>query len=183
MSSAMYYIAVVAPDPINEQVVVWKKYMRDRFGCIVALKSPAHITLISPFWMNQELQPQLETFLEKFCSERKSFLIQLKNFGSFKPRVIFVQVEHSEMLLHLKTTLETDLSTVRTFPIKTDSRPFHPHITIANRDLNKKDFYPAWEHFKNKAYEYSFLVSGLSILKHSGSVWDLAFSPTFRVDN
>jgi 2'-5' RNA ligase len=175
----MYYIAILAPEEINEQVLGWKHFMRDRFGCIVALKSPAHITLVSPFWMNKDLQPQLEQALHVFSSDRKSFTIKLKDFGSFKPRVIFVHVEQSDTLTQTKDALQNHLLANSLFPIEKETRPFHPHVTLANRDLHKKDFIPAWEHFANRQFEYSFVVTGISLLKHNGTQWEVACISSF----
>jgi 2'-5' RNA ligase len=135
--------------------------------------------MISPFWMNNDLQPGLETFIHNFSRDKNSFPVQLKNFNSFKPRVIFVNVEHSASLLQLKTALENELTAGQNYPIKKETRPFHPHITIANRDLLKKDYYTAWEHFKNKQYDDNFLVTGLSLLKHNGTVWETVFTTNF----
>ena len=167
----MYYIAIIAPEAIDEQVKSWKLYLRDHFGCIVALKSPAHLTLISPFWMNTELQQALQNSMQEFSSSQHGFTLQLKNFDSFKPRVIFVQVMQSDNLLQLKNILEKHLLAHSQFPIK-EARAFHPHITLANRDLQKKDFGTAWEHFNKKNYETSFLVEGITLMKHNGLQWE-----------
>lgn len=48
-TASMYFVAVVCPDEINQKVLSFKHWMRDQFGCTVALKSPAHITLIPHF--------------------------------------------------------------------------------------------------------------------------------------
>lgn len=52
----MYFVAIVCPGQINEKVEQFKQWMKDRFGCVVAMKSPAHITLIPPFWLAHEMQ-------------------------------------------------------------------------------------------------------------------------------
>lgn len=179
MGNSMYYIAVLAPAKINEQVMQWKHYMRDRFNCIVALKSPAHITLISPFWMDIDLQPVLENVTEDFSRTRRSFSIALNNFDCFKPSVIFVHVEKSDLLESLKTEFETHLLTNTSFHIKTEMRPFCPHITIANRDLHKKDFIEAWQYFKDKTYHASFLANGITVMKHNGVYWDSIYTANF----
>ena len=181
MNSAMYYISIVAPEAINEQVAQWKNFMRDRFGCIVALKSPAHITLASPFWMNASLQGLLEDTIKEFSNNQKNFLIELKDFGSFKPRVIFVRVTESVDSTHLRDSLEEHLLTNPLFPIKKTARPFHPHITVANRDLHKTDFYTAWEYFKNKKYEASFMANGITLMKHNGILWEAVYKASFPV--
>ena len=175
----MYYIALLAPDAINEDILRWKHFMRDRFGCIVALKSPAHITLISPFWMKTDLQSILDISINEFASTRESVSISLKNFDCFKPRVIFVQVERSEQLNSLKNDFEKHLSISDRFPIRGETRSFHPHITIANRDLHKKDFIEAWEYFKNKTYPARFVANGITLLQHSGIKWEAVHTAFF----
>lgn len=170
----MYFIAVAAPSVVNEKVLEWKHYMRDHFGCTVALRSPAHITLIAPFWMNEELEQQLINDVENFAKEQSPLDIALKNFDAFKPRVIFVHVEENKMLAELKSSLEQFLLSKNKYPVKKETRPFHAHLTIANRDLRKKDFAPAFEHFTNMEYEAAFDVRELALLKHNGVQWIIA---------
>ncbi len=55
----MYFVALVAPPDINADVLKWKNFFKEKFGCTVALKSPAHITLIPPFWMKEESEDDL----------------------------------------------------------------------------------------------------------------------------
>ncbi|MBC7829469.1 MAG: 2'-5' RNA ligase family protein [Chitinophagaceae bacterium] len=179
MSSAMYYIAILAPGEVNEKILQWKHFMRDRFGCIAALKSPAHITLISPFWMNKDFQFLLENNLKEFSNNQESFLIELTDFGSFKPRVIFVHVKQSDHLTILATALQNALLKNPLFSIKESIRQFHAHITIANRDLHKNDFNTAWEYFKHKKYQASFPARGITLMKHTGLQWEPACTAVF----
>lgn len=177
MSTAkMYFIAIVAPAQINTQVLQWKYYMRDHYGCTVALRSPAHITLIPPFWMNEQLEPGLITDVDSFSLQHHSFPITLKNFDAFKPRVIFVGIEENKSLQQLKSSLEQHLLSLHKYPIKKESRPYHPHLTIANRDLRKKDFYPAFDHFSKIDYAETFPASDIAVLKHDGMEWQVYHS-------
>ena len=175
----MYYIALLAPEAINVQVLEWKHFMRDLFGCVIALKSPAHVTLCSPFWMNSDLQQSLEESIKTFSSAQKGFDVELKNFDSFKPRVIFVHVNESSMLSQLQQGLEAHLLSNPLFPVKKTTKPFHPHITIANRDLGKNDFRRAWDHFWDKKYEASFQANGITLLRHNGLQWEPVYTAFF----
>ncbi|AEW03574.1 2'-5' RNA ligase [Niastella koreensis] len=176
----LHFIAIVAPEEINQQVLQWKHYMKKHFQCKVALKSPAHITLIPPFELPDSLQTEMQELLLPFASRRQSFPIQLKNFAAFKPRVIYVDVLPGEPLNELKTALETTLLQSNRFPIKKEDRPFHPHVTIANRDLRKEDFPLAWQHFQQINYEASFIAGAISLLRHNGQVWEIACSFPFN---
>ena len=169
----MYFIALVSPEEIDQQVIKWKNLMKEKFGCMAALRSPAHITLIPPFWMKAELENELIQSLDEFSKLQNRVLIQLKNFSSFKPGVVFVDVIKNEQLALLRTDLEDFLLRQEKFPFKKELRPFHPHITIATRDLYKKAFFEAWDIFQNKKYEAEWKAKGVSVLRHNKKNWDV----------
>ena len=52
-------------------------------------------------------------------------------------------------------------------------RPFHPHITIAFRDLKKPMFYEAWEYFGGLKFNGRFSVEEVNLLKHEGGKWNV----------
>ena len=172
----MYFVALVAPKEINIRVLKWKNFFKDHFGCSVALKSPAHITIIPPFWMNEELESHLINSINAFSTDKKRFEITLKDFAAFKPRVIYVDVIKNEWLNELHGSLADFIYAENKYPVKKDDRPFHPHVTLATRDLYKKSFQEAWEIFSTKKYEASWLVNGISLLRHNKKNWDVIFT-------
>ena len=176
----MYFIALVAPDEINQKILKWKEWMKERFSCEVALRSPAHITLIPPFWMQPDLEKVLIDSIKEFSAGVKSFSILLKDFSCFQPKVIFTNVVKNDELLHLKQDLEQFLISANKFPINKDDRVFHPHVTLATRDLYKKAFYEAWEYFKEKKYEAQWQAEGLSLLRHNQKKWDVITTSQFK---
>ena len=176
----MYFIAIVAPTEINDDILKWKHLMKERFDCSVALRSPAHVTLVPPFWMNETLENKLQDAISNFSQKERQFEIFLKNFAAFKPRVIFVDVIGSRFLQDLHTQLLQFLINVNLFPIEKEERPFHPHVTIATRDLHKKSFSQAWEIFKEKKYEASWPVNCISLLRHNQKNWDVIFTSQFQ---
>ena len=170
----MYFIALVAPEDINKEVLKWKHWMKERYQCEVALRSPAHITLVPPFWMKPELENDLISAMNEFSKQQQVFNVQLNNFSHFKPRVIFVDVVMNEQLIQLKEELFDFLQKTGRYPLKEDKRSFHPHVTIAARDLHKKAFAEAWEHFGEKKYTAGWNVQSISLLKHNSKNWDVA---------
>lgn len=172
----LHFIAIVTPNDINQQVLEWKHYMLQQFNCKVALKSPAHITLIPPFRMPDAMQPDLKAVLRSFAGTHTSFPVQLKDFAAFKPRVIYVHVQPNARLNALKASLEASLLHDNRFPIKKEERPYHPHVTIANRDLAAANFPTAWQHFQAISYEETFTANAIALLRHNGQVWDVAAS-------
>ena len=57
--------------------------------------------------------------------------------------------------------------------IKKDDRFFHPHITIANRDMKPAHFEKAWEHFSNKKFSETFDMNSISLLKLGQAKWNV----------
>ena len=176
----MDYIAIVAPKAINQQVLRWKNFFKENFGSVVALRSPAHITLIPPFWMKEELENVLINDINEFSITKTKFEITLKDFAAFKPGVIYVDVLKNEKLNTLFESFSDFIYKQNKYPVKKDDRPFHPHVTLATRDLYKKAFYEAWEIFSVKKYEASWEVNGISLLRHNKKNWDVIYTSHFE---
>jgi 2'-5' RNA ligase len=49
--------------------------------------------------------------------------------------------------------------------------PFHPHITIAFRDLKKSMFAKAWQEFSSKKFEAVWQVKVIVLLKNEDNQW------------
>lgn len=170
-SHKMYYAAIVCPPETDEKIFQLKEWMRKQFGCVVALKSPGHITLIPPFWMDETREQELLDHLHSFKSDYFPLEIQLNGFSYFDDRVLFVQVNENANMSELR--LQTEAHFLQSFSneIRKDERPFHPHVTIANRDVSPSAFIKAWQHFEKEQFETSFTVNTISILKLKESRW------------
>jgi 2'-5' RNA ligase len=175
----MYFVAIVLPEELNKEVRVFKDRMLAKWGCKVGLKSPAHITLIPPFWMDETLQTELLRDLDVLCSSLHPFPITTNNFAAFKPRTIFIQPVLHEGLKKLKRATDSFCKAHKQYGAKADNRPFHPHITIATRDLHKQAFAEAWLYFEQQKFEVVFDAKGLSVLRHNTQAWDVIHTSPF----
>jgi len=175
----MYFIATVLPKELNEKILLHKNFMLEKFNCKVGLKSPAHITIIPPFWMEAEKETQLINDIDSLSKSVSSFSIKTNNFSAFKPRTIFVDVHENEKLKNIKKTSDNFFRQLSHYKIKIDDGPFHPHITIATRDLLRKAFYQAWPLFENKKFEEQWMATGLSVLRHNKKNWDVIYTSQF----
>lgn len=175
----MYFIALVLPPELDQQVLKYKTWMFEKFGCTVGLKSPAHITLIAPFWMEETKENELIGDIEKFTG-RKEFEISTKHFSSFRPRTIFIEPESCKDLENLKREMDHYFGQKEDYKMVKDNRPFHPHITIATRDLRKKDFGEAWQHFAEKEFPAHWSVEGISLLRHNKKKWEVIHTSHFK---
>jgi 2'-5' RNA ligase len=170
----LYFIAIVLPSPILEQVTELKSFVADNFASKAALRSPAHITLQMPFKKSPDKEPLLISFLNDFAQKHVSIPISLKNYNAFTPRVIYIDVEENQALWQLQKSLQEQGQSILKLNQSTyRNQGFHPHVTIAFRDLKKSMFTMAWEFFKDKSFEATFVAERLALLKHDGTQWQV----------
>ncbi|MCU7549463.1 2'-5' RNA ligase family protein [Chitinophagaceae bacterium LB-8] len=175
----MYFIAIVLPQELNEKVLHWKKYMHEKYHCKVGLKSPAHITIIPPFWLEENMEEELLNDVEVLAKEMAPFQIGTNNFSAFKPRTIYIAVTQNPELKKLKHKADQYFSDKEQYGLKIETRQFNPHITIATRDLFKKDFYESWPFFETKEFKEEWNARSLSVLRHNKRNWDVIYAAPF----
>lgn len=168
----MYYLALVCPPDVDARVLAWKHWMQNRFGCRNALRSPAHITLVPPFWWTDERASELENAVRHFYSNTPPLHITLQGFSHFKSRVLFIDVLPQPQLGKLRKQLEDHLLQELPGCIKPESRPFHPHVTIATRDLSPDAFRQAWKRLEKEPFEAQFETDTLTLLRLGSERWE-----------
>jgi 2'-5' RNA ligase len=168
-----YFIAIVPPEPLLSQIQDLKKSIFEKYQTKGALRSPGHITLHMPFSWEDEKEDKLISCLKYFDFET-AFNVSLENFSCFEPRVVFINVKEEETLFQLQKHLVQHVkSNLQLFNQSGNMRGFHPHITIAFRDLKKPVFYKIWEEFQNKSFERNFLCDSIFLLKHIDHKWEM----------
>jgi 2'-5' RNA ligase len=125
------------------------------------------------------MEKDLFEALTVFSSRQEQFTIHLKNFSNFAPKVIFIDVVPNQSLEDLWKNVNAFLVLQNKFPLKKDDRPFHPHITLANRDLYKKAFIEAWQKFSGLEYEAAWHANSVSLLGHNKNNWEVLFTGNF----
>lgn len=169
----LYFIAIVPPSPVREQVWALKEYFREHYNSKASLNSPPHITLHMPFQWKLGKEENLIHSLQAFADSQKQFHISLQNFSAFEPRVIYIDIAANENLKHLQQELMRFCKTnLNLFHAQYRDLPFHPHVTLAFRDLKKAMFERAWAEFQTKSYQADFLANQITLLKHDGKTWN-----------
>lgn len=170
--SSLYYIAILPNEEVAKQITDFKLYAKSNFDTQRALTSPAHITIIPPFRLKKgvDINTVLHT-VEAFCNNQDTFSIALRNFDRFGNRVIFVNVQPNAALEKMWQKLYLILA--EAYQIKQSRTDFHPHITVAFKDLDEEQFPDAWSYFSSIEYAATFEVRQLAILKHNGKHWEV----------
>ncbi len=165
----LYFLAIVPTEPLLSSLQEEKERFSALYHTSHALKSPPHITLYKPFrWEDEQA---LISKLEEAVKDMPSFALNLKDYGAFAPRVIFVDVEGSEKLGMLKNAVEETMADA--LQVEKEHRPFAPHLTLAHKDLSPQNFKKAWHELKEKPFQASFEVEGFWLLKHNGRKWEM----------
>jgi 2'-5' RNA ligase len=177
---AKYFIAIVPTGNLFDEIETLKKTISNKYATKGALLSPAHITLHMPFEFDENKEQKLIKCLSDFSFE-SCFDIELKNLDCFAPRVVFVNVEKTEELNALQKQLVSHLKkNLNIFNQADDMRGFHPHITIAYRDLKKPVFYQIWDEYQNKSFEKTFTCQSFWLLKKDKKQWKLLQEFSFK---
>ncbi|WP_372975934.1 2'-5' RNA ligase family protein [Muriicola sp.] len=181
MTTDLYLIALLPPEPLREHIRVLKEEMKDRFGSAHALKSPAHITLQPPFRLPSQEEGRLNAVLKRFAGSQGPFRVTLQGFDCFPPRVIFIRIEDHAPIIELVDRLRDHLTLQSLVETQGDDPPFHPHMTIATRDLKQPAFQRAWAQFKDRPFDASFEVHSIFLLRHKGQFWEIQGEFNFGV--
>jgi 2'-5' RNA ligase len=174
MSKQLFFIALLPPLEIQQEANKIKQYFAEVYDSKAALKSPPHITLQPPFYWEIDRLLELKTILQEFAQQQVPLLITLDGFAVFKPRVIYIDVYKTPELLtrqkELMLQLESSLNIIHK---ASKTRPFMPHMTVGFKDLTKANFYKAWDEFQERAFNYQFTASELTLLQFKVKKWEI----------
>ena len=179
-AKSLYLIALVPDLALRERIRLLKEEMKQRFGSSHALKSPAHITLQMPFRREESLEPALVQALNALACQQRVFQVPLLGFDCFPPRVLFVRVGNWEAITKLHNRLQKVLEEDLGFSRQDNGFRFHPHMTIATRDLSEESFLRAWPEYAKRPFDAVFAVNSLFLLKHNGKNWQLFLEFPFQ---
>lgn len=174
-----YFLAIVLPQPFLNETELIKQDLKRKFGLKGALRSPSHITLHMPFELNVKSEFDLLTLLKSIQNDQP---IQIKSngLGAFDQRVIYIDITLNEQLFSLHKLLVNQLS--KCFNLENEinnQRGFHPHVTLAFRDLKKHQFNEVKTFLTGFNSSFKFTATSFSILKLN-KTWEVLESFSLR---
>lgn len=170
---SLYFIALLPNSELQERIENIKEEMATKYASFHALKLPAHVTLQPPFKLKDDREIQIHLMLEEFVKDQEQFIIELQNFGSFPPRVLFIDVANKKPISEFQESLKNLLVQCEILKEKEVDDRFHPHVTIATRDLKDKIFKIAWADLSNRNFTANWEVKSLILFKHNGKIWEM----------
>jgi 2'-5' RNA ligase len=186
--TGQYFIALIPPSPIYDEALGQKLYFKENYNCKASLNSPPHITLHMPFRWKEKKEVELALLLDQYMRRFDPIKVCLDNYSSFPPRVIFINVVKTEALEMLQRGIQRFCKKeLNLFNSNYKEQPFHPHLTLAFRDLKKPNYKKAWEEFGNREYKAEFIADRIALLKHTGKVWEVFkefnLESSYTIDN
>ncbi|WP_343851420.1 RNA 2',3'-cyclic phosphodiesterase [Algoriphagus jejuensis] len=175
-----YFLALVPPAEILRKANDIKLRVRDEFGIKYALKSPPHITLKMPFNYNESKESQLVERLEEHLRHQAPFTVKISGVGSFGKRVVYLGIEKSEPLLALQRQLNLFCKQQLHLVDELSDRNFHPHMTVAFKDLKPSHFSDVLEKVKEHRIDTEYSAAELTLLKRIERVWISQCSLPFK---
>ena len=135
-----YFLAIVPEGNFQNQVTELKNEIRDRFQAKFALKSPAHITVKMPFIYNEAKEEKLIEKLREFLDVYEPMAMSIEGVKTFGERVIYLGVNAGADFYKFQKDLITFCKRELNLIDELSDRNFHPHMTIAFKDIKKSQF-------------------------------------------
>jgi len=166
----LYFIALLPPADLREEIHRIRLECSEKFGVKKALKPPVHITLYPPFRFEESYERQLTHILRRQTNDLHSFTQVLEGFGHFRKEVVFINALRSDALMSLQQAIREVFN--KDEEERQGPAEFHPHLTIAYRDLTPAKFDSIWKEFGRRTYRAEFQANRFTLLKHDNVKWN-----------
>lgn len=153
-----FFLGITLPTDLEAQWEKWRRKFR-------ASRTVVHLTLIPPFTWEDDLESLLQ-LLQNTLKVTKPFVISGEGIGSFGTRVIFIKVASNQELSALHKALAQTLGTRGVPP---ETRPYHPHITLASR-LEPRRFHRYLEDLEGFYPSYSFTCNEIALFQFEEAI-------------
>lgn len=172
LKTELKLVAIVPPEPLFSFIREEQQYIADTWGPRKALRVPPHLTLVPPISVTEAELIVLESILKDAAASHKTFTLRVNGYDAFMPKVIFIKPAYPKELHMLYTNIiDTVIARIPHVMNKYPDDTFHPHFTIAYRDLEPDMFKDIWKYFKNKKAKFSVQIHQISIFDKSDAGW------------
>jgi 2'-5' RNA ligase len=168
----LYFVALIPQGDVKVQINNIKHQTGGRFGCRQALKSPPHITIIPPFRLQPERVEEMLAAVRNHFEAPVNLSINFNGLGAFETRTIYLDIIADSGINAYDLAAKQLVSTQPDlFPNVRFHEAFHPHITLANRDIPPGDFREMMDYLGKKTYPVSCSELSLEILHLDRGRW------------
>ena len=160
------YILVARPDQnVCDKVGQEKQVFFDTYKQGVALQNPPHIK-IANFHANESMEETVIRWIQRICSQHKSFLVSLNNYSGFPPHTIYLRIQDHNPFKQLADQLVVIDEYVRSNGYPQARLVYRPHVTIA-KGLGNNVYDRAMSDYSQKTFHETFMMEELVLLKRN----------------
>lgn len=167
MPQQSWFIAIEIPEPVKTEIEAIKQRISSAYGTYSVLKSPAHITIVPPFYWGNGLA--LLNSIHNFAFN--SFIITLKGFQKFESKVVYIGVQDHSELISLYTHFNQYFFDLFPPLKRKPTFPFHPHVTVGNRDWKQEQFKKCCDEYLVKDFTGSVICNKLTLYELKSGKW------------
>lgn len=175
------FMGILTPPDISLAVEEARTWMKSRWGCRSGMGTAPHITLIPPFPQVSGFPEPREEDLRAFTQDMNRRLsssgqlpleLTLEGTGHFGSRTVFFAVNPEKGLMALQAALEAGV--LERWPGVLGKSTFHPHLTVANRDIPAGALKPSLEWLSGKAPHRRFSCTAVSLFLWREGRWQVS---------
>lgn len=169
-----HFLGILLSEDLEEEIEGAREYMRANFACKSGQKTPLHVTLVPPFHLSEEFSTSdIIAALENITSQSSSlsFTAKVTGYDAFADRTLFAKVEKNPQWEVLRDKVLKELLSACPHCTKKDTRPFTPHITVANRDIPLGATTIALKTLNELGLSTAFSVNNIAIFERKNGLW------------
>lgn len=167
---SLYFVAIEPQAALFQKIKGIQRDFSKRFQAEKAYRNFPHITIVPPFMHDEKNESEVVGHFLKATPLSSPFTVKLNGYGSFdhkKHPVIFIKPEASEALNEIYRVFARFMDCFQFV------RNFHPHVTVAYRDLSYENYDKAWKEYAALSFNENFEVSRIGLYKHYEQKWNL----------
>ncbi len=168
-----YFIAWIPSYRVKSKIQNLKALLQIKFGINKSMNAPPHLTLIKPFELGQNELEHLQHVLCTFCKLQDPFEFKMQGLGSFGQHVLYVHLDQTDALLKFREALRLVLKETTHLSEDTLHPDFHPHITLATKDLKPSLFSPVWAFLLQKIISEKCTLANICLLHYQNNQWQV----------
>lgn len=169
-----HFVGVLLPEALTQRLQGCRDYMNQEYGCRSGFGTPIHVTLVPPFKLAEKLTTaDIAEALAKMIIDKKwhPFTAKIDDFDAFGDRTLFAKVLPSTVWTAFRAAVYSTVSAISPGSLRRDTRPFQPHITVANRDIPAGASVEALESLNQLELKTTFPVDNITIFERRDKRW------------
>ena len=169
-----HFVGVLLPYDLTQRLQGYRDYMNQEYGCRSGFGTPIHVTLVPPFKLADKLTTNdIAEALAQMIVEKKwhPFTAKIEGFDAFGDRTLFAKVLPSAVWTAFRAAVYSTVSALTPGSLRKDTRPFQPHITVANRDIPAGASVEALEYLNQLELKATFPVDNITIFERKDKRW------------